>query len=66
MNMNAANLAFQPNLYTTPFPEREESATHAFSRPASKGVQVYEEAVDGQPASDPVGRPLVHLSAKKH
>lgn len=54
-----------PNLYTEAFRERDISATLPFSRPPSHGVQVFEEVVDGQPKNDPVGRPVVHLAAKK-
>ena len=47
-------------------PESYRSAAAGYSRPASGGVQLYEQVGEDQLAVDAVGRPLPHLSAQKH
>ena len=45
--------------------QRELSACEEFHPEFKKGIQFYEEVVPDQPASDPVGRPIKHVSAIK-
>jgi len=56
----------QPTLYKTVVPAEYVSATSKQSRPASSGVQLYEQQDNQQHKMDAVGRPLPHLSAQQH
>ena len=56
----------QPTLYKTVVPAEYTSATLRHERPASSGVQLYQQMNNEQQVLDAVGRPLPHLSAEKH
>ena len=43
--------------------EADTSATLSYQREPSKGCQVFQRDLPGQPESDPIGRPIVHKSA---
>ena len=41
----------------------DTSAIKTYHREPSKGCQVFQKDLPGQPESDPIGRPIVHKSA---
>ncbi len=55
----------QDNIAMKRVPDSHTSATSLYHREASQGTQLYEE-VTGQLTDDPVGRPVMHVSAEKH
>jgi len=56
----------QPTLYKGVVPAEYKSAVSKHERPASHGVQLYEQLNHQREKMDAVGRPLPHLSAQKH
>lgn len=56
-NQNLANGNKVPSSY--------RSATDQFQKDSINSTQIYEEVDPGQPADDPLGRPLNHMSAAK-
>ena len=63
--LHVRNQLSQMSLVTSGIPPSHQSALGLYERPASKGVQVFEEPPKSQDDHDPIGRPLVHLSASK-
>jgi len=60
------SLVHQPTLYNAVVPATYKSAVSKHHRPASSGVQLFEQLDNAQHKMDAVGRPLPHLSAQQH